>query len=70
MTADVRWFALGLFPFYFDFFFWLILFFLDWVPFGDFDFGLLGPCLGVLAWVLQFLAVVKKSFLLRLLLVF
>ena len=70
MAADVRWFALGLFPFYFGFFFWLVLFFLDWVPFGDFDFGLLGPCLGVLAWVLQFLVVVKKSFLLRLLLVF
>ena len=44
-------------------------FFLNWVPFGDVDSGLLDPCLGVLTWVLQFLAVIKK-FSLRLLLVF
>jgi hypothetical protein len=58
----VRWFALGLFPFLLWLFLLVGSFFLDWVPFGDFDFGLLGPCLGVLAWVLQFLAVVKKVF--------
>ena len=58
MTADVRWFALGLFPLYFGFFFWVVLFFLDWVPFWRL-------CLLVsqrFGWVLQFLAAVKKFF--------